>query len=124
MTTRLTMQADAVLNLTEWAREEVEHANAEEAWEAYYADRDAIVGKEVYVTTVEAGYGADAHMYDHPVKAQVIAMAEDEVNMNYDEEWVYIDPFVDVDVREDGVPHGVGIVYGRTHKWRKNNEQG
>ena len=123
MTTRLTLQADPVLNLTEWAREEVEHANAEEGWQAYYADRDAIVGKEVYITSIESGYCQEIQ-YDHPVKAHVIAMPHDEVNMNYDEEWVYIDPFVDVVVREDGVPHGVGIVYGRTHKWRKNNEQG
>jgi hypothetical protein len=123
MTTRLTMQADVVLNLTEWAREEVEHASAEGGWEAYYADRVALDGKEVYITNVETGE-CQTIEYDRPIKAHVVAMASDEVNMNYDEEWVYIDPFVDVIVLEDGVPHGAGFVYGRTHKWRKNNEQG
>jgi hypothetical protein len=123
MTTRLTVQADAVLNLTEWAREEVEHASAEEGWEAYYADRDALVGKEVYVTSVESGRCEEIE-YDRPVKARIVGMNDEDANMNDDHEWVYLDPYVDVAVLEDGVDKGAGFTFGRTHKWRKNNEQG
>ena len=124
MTTHMTVQADVVLNLTEWSREEVEHASAEAAWDAYYEDLQTLVGREVYITSVENGWCATmkgwcaAIEYDRPVKARVVEMAGDEVNMNYDEEWVYIDPYVGVAVLEDDVPHGAGFVIGRTHKWR------
>jgi len=121
MTPHATVPATPVLNLTEWSRQEIEHPDDETAWAAYYADRDALLGKEVYITEIETGE-CSTIQYDRPVKARVTDIAGDEVNMNYDSEWYYIDPFVDVELLETCVPEGARFTYGRSHRWRRGAE--
>ncbi len=113
MTTRLTLPADVVLNLTVWAREHVEHASEDEAWAGVIADAAFLRGREVYVGEIEN----PERNFDPPRKATVTryTTAPGSMNINSDSQYVYLDPYVDVEVEG----HGAAYTYGRTHQWRK-----
>jgi hypothetical protein len=112
MTTRLTVPADVVLNLTVWAREHVEHPNEDAAWDALERDCLMLINCDVYVE--EDG---EFIPFLTPVKARITGYETRRgwVNMNEDAKAVYLDPYVDVEIEG----HGAAYTYGRTHFWRK-----
>lgn len=120
MTTRLTLPADVVLNLTTWAREHVEHPNEEAAWDALERDALMLINCHVYVESVEDGHGGEER-YPRPVKARVTGFETRRgwVNVNDDSKCIYLDPYVDVEILEPGFEKGAEWTYGRTHLWRK-----
>jgi hypothetical protein len=112
MTTRLTVPADVVLNLTVWAREQVEHETEEAAWDALERDSLMLINCDVYVE--EDG---EFIPFLTPTKARVTGYETRRglVNRNEDWKYVHLDPYVDVEVEG----HGAAYTYGRTHFWRK-----
>jgi hypothetical protein len=112
MTTRLTVPADVVLNLTVWAREHVEHPNEAAAWDALERDALMLINCDVYVE--EDGEFID---FLSAKRARVTGYETRKgwVNVNEDSQYVYLDPYVDVEVEG----HGLTYTYGRTHQWRK-----
>ena len=119
MTTRMTVQAKAVLDLNEWARGHFQHESEEEAHAALLLDSQDLLGTIVYVRETETGDGG-VWQFDPPVKAKVTRYEARPGYLNYNDgaEWVYIDPYVDVLILE-GEHAGEGYTFGRTHMWRK-----
>jgi len=118
------VRADEVLNLTEWAKQTVEHPDAASAWAAFEADAQMLTGRDVYVDTIESGRLEEA-FGEGRVRARVTSVETRRGWVNVNDEWdaFYIDPYVDVALEGHDVADSSGWTYGRSHKWPKKEAE-
>jgi hypothetical protein len=111
------IQADAILDLSEWARHDVTHATRGEAEEAAIVDANDIDGKVVYVRDC-AFCGQDDSRFDPPLRAKVYDTDPirwmDNENCDPVVDFVFLDHAPSIPADKDGKQRGWW--FNRTHR--------